>query len=173
MKLHHRIIVLLSLAVIVLGSLYIAYETFLDGTIISPAVVYNMTQVTSTVEPTGNFSLISGTVVSSYYMATDRTFYKPGDVIYGIWSGCKYRQMNVVVQWAFVNDIAQTLPARPGALMVLGCYTQVKVPIAIVPQEFQSADKGAKYRLYGFVTGQPNPFRTISYTFITNQFTVN
>ena len=169
-----NIILLVSIIIIVFSSIFILYETLFDGTTINPVYKYNMPKVNATLTPpTVNFSSISQTIQGAYDMKTDKTSYKAGDTIYGIWSGCKYRDITATVQIAFVNDIAQTIPSRPGNLTALGCYTNVKVPLTIDPDEFRDSFPGAKYRLYIYTTGNPNPFRTISYTFITNEFTVN
>ena len=174
MKTHRRIILIASIVVIVLGGLFIFYEMFLDGTVINPVVKHNMPTIESNeIPPTGNFSAIASTIIGSYQLSTDQTSYHPGDTIYAIYNLCIYRRVNPIVQWTFVNDIAQSLTARQGNILIPGCYTDLKVPIATVPDEFSVAFRGSEYRLYGDATFQPNPFRTITYTFITNQFTVN
>ena len=175
MKNHHRIVIAnISLGVIALGALFLFYQAFLDGTVINPVVVHNMpTYSESDVLQTGTFSPIGSTVVGSYKVQTEKTSYKLGDGIFGYFSLCSYTRLVPIVQWTFVNDIAQATSPRSGTLIVPGCYKNIKVFMATVPLEFKDSSPGSKYRLYGEVTFAVNPIRKISYMFVSNSFSVS
>jgi hypothetical protein len=168
------VVVFLSIAVIAFGGAFWFYEAFLDGTIINPIVTHDMPLADGQAIPiVGTFQPSGSTIIESYQMKTDRMEYTPGDYIYGFVSVCLYRKIQPIAQWTFVNDIAQALAPRLGNIMLPGCYSNIKVPIATVPDEFRSAFPGSQYRLYGEITYTVNPFRKISYTFITNSFTID
>jgi len=171
---HRMIIIAASLIAIVAGAGFMLEQMYLDGTVINPVVSHDMQTADMALVPmTGTFAPDGSTVAGSYQITTEKTSYAPGDYIFAHFTLCLHRMITPLVQWTFVNDIAQALAPRTGNIVATGCYTNVRIQIAQVPDEFREAFANSEYRLYGTVTYKVNPFRKITYTYVTNEFKIS
>ena len=146
---HKMAVVWVCVSVIVLGLAFIFYQMFLDGTGFNPIVTHQMPLADLMALPsTGTFDPNGAALAGSYSIMTDKSTYHPGDYVFVYFDLCIYRNVTPMVQWYFVNDIAQALTPRRGTLGVLGCYKNIKVMVATVPDEFGQYSTGNRYRLY-------------------------
>ena len=172
-KIHNELkIVIICLVVIAIGLLILGYDSFIDGTIISPAETVKMPAYKLAYDSSYFSPNPMGTVSGVYAVQTDKDSYAPGEAVYVRLTLCRYRNVPTTVRWTYTNDIlASTLP-REGQISETGCYIDEKVLIGTVPDELSNAYVGSRYNLHGTVNLKVNPFRTVSYLLISNFFTI-
>lgn len=134
------------------ASVYLFYLTVLDGSLIRPVVRFNMLQNEE----------------GAYVVTLERSIYYPGDVVRGKFSLCRYRAVTPTVQWALVDTYLKLFPKRESTIAETGCFENRLIEIEKIPSDAQPA----AYHFSGVITYKANPARDLSYTFVTEQFSV-
>lgn len=129
---------------------YSMYLTYIDGTIINPAIThYNDTKK----------------------LETDKATYKRGETVKVRFSYCKFRQYEAKVTWRIVNQTAINFPEKTSNVATVGCKGVDEpywVPVAVIPE---TATPGP-HVLEAVNTLKVNSLRTIFIEFRTVEFQV-
>ena len=163
----------ISIAVIVISLLVYAYLIFLDGTVINPVDVYDQPKI-ETITGSDYFTpMPMGDVGGVYSAKTDKLSYKEGEEVFITLSFCKYRgDQAPIVKWSFIDDRVVSLDYRNGNISETGCYRNIRVLVGTIPPANQFSDS-SKISLHGTISYKKiNPFRTVSYLIISNNFSI-
>jgi len=175
MKLKRRnLSVIISALGILVGSLFLLFERFLDGSIFNPVDIIRQPAIIDPFDFTPlSMTAVAGEIVGGYQVSTDRTDYAVGDTIYIVMTFCHKRNLQSVTQWTFLNSEITTLVAKkPSENLKVDCYSDKKIEVGKIPPSLALTKSGTLYQLKGTINYSVNPIRRISYVLLSNSFVV-
>lgn len=151
---HWLAIGIVSLVITISGGLIYSYFTLFDGTWIRPVVQFY--------EPQND--------TGAYLVQTEKIQYHTGEEVFAYFHACKYRNIAADIQWTLANDRLWFYVPQKRTVGTIGCWQDIPL---LVPLEkiFIDYHPGPNH-FNGVAKYYVNPFRTLTFTFQTNDFEV-
>lgn len=142
---HKHILLSCLTAFVMIGSVVLLYETFLDGDVFNKPIQFKNTQ-----------------------LQTTETIYHPGDIVKAKISFCKDRIITPTVKWELIDTWIRFYPNKAGGLAMKGCFTNHEISLEPLPRDLLPGT----YYFAASVIYQVNPLNSVEYNLTTNKFTV-